>query len=134
MLLKEFCFSKREKNKSKFWMVNLCNGGTKDFVELWEIIHLKIWTHFSIRQTKLFWINLKHYSQSCSSDHLCKMTTHLRRPMLSPPKPFPVQSLLYKTTTCLTSPATTFLSLKWKKSCLKQPLINFIQQRNDKQM
>ena len=21
---------------SKFWMVNLCNGGTKDFVELWE--------------------------------------------------------------------------------------------------
>ena len=29
-------------------MVNLCNGGTKDFVELWEIIHLKISTHFSI--------------------------------------------------------------------------------------
>ena len=134
MLLKEFCFSKREKNKSKFWMVNLCNGGTKDFVELWEIIHLKIWTHFSIRQTELFWINLKHYSQSCSNDHLCKTTTYLRQPMLSPPKPFPVQSLLYKTTTCLTWPATTFLSLKWKKSCLKQPLINFIQQRNDKQM
>ena len=51
-------------------MVNLGNGGTKDFVELWEIMHLKIWTHFSIRQTKLFWINFKHYSQ--------------RRPMLSP--------------------------------------------------
>ena len=83
---------------------------------LWEIIHLEIWTHFSIRQTKLFWINLKHYSQSCSNDHLCKTTTHLRRPMLSPPKPFPVQSLLYKTTTCLTWPATTFLSLKWKKA------------------
>ena len=29
------------KNKSKFWIVNLRNGGTKDFVELWEIIHLK---------------------------------------------------------------------------------------------
>ena len=33
---------KRQKNKAKFWIVNLCNGGTKDFVELWEIIHLKI--------------------------------------------------------------------------------------------
>ena len=29
------------KNKSKFWIVNLRNGGTKDFGELWEIIHLK---------------------------------------------------------------------------------------------
>ena len=33
---------KRGKNKSKFQMVNLGNGGTKDFVELWEIMHLKI--------------------------------------------------------------------------------------------
>ena len=55
-------------------MVNLGNGGTNDFVELWEIMHLKIWTHFSIRQTKLFWINLKHYSQTCSNDRLCKTT------------------------------------------------------------
>ena len=28
---------KREKNKSKFWIVNLCNGGTKDFVELGKL-------------------------------------------------------------------------------------------------
>ena len=35
-------------------MVNLGNGETKDFVELWEIMHLKIWTHFSIRQKKLY--------------------------------------------------------------------------------
>ena len=35
-------------------MENLRNGGTKDFVELWEIIHLKISTHFNIRQMKLF--------------------------------------------------------------------------------
>ena len=55
-------------------MVNLCNGGTKDFVELWEIILMKIWIHFPIRQTKLFWINLKHYSQTCSNDRLCKTT------------------------------------------------------------
>ena len=33
-------------------------------------------------------------------------TTCLRRPMLSLPKPIPMQSLLYKTTICLT---TTFL-------------------------
>ena len=77
-------------------MVNLGNGGTNDFVELWEIMHLKIWTHFSIRQTKLFWINLKHYSQ--------------RRPILSLFKQIPLQSLLYKTTTCLTQPATFILS------------------------
>ena len=35
-------FPKKGKNKSKFRIVNLCNGGTKDFTELWEIIHLKI--------------------------------------------------------------------------------------------
>ena len=57
-------------------MVNLGNGETKDFVELWEIMHLKIWTHFSIRQTKLFWINLKHYNQTCSNDHLLSKTTN----------------------------------------------------------
>ena len=34
-----FSFQKKGKNKSKFWIVNLCNGETKDFRELWEIIH-----------------------------------------------------------------------------------------------
>ena len=32
--------------KSSFHRVNLCNG-IKDFVELWEIIHLKIWTQLT---------------------------------------------------------------------------------------
>ena len=42
-MLSEFRFSKKGKIiKSKFRMVNLCNGGTKDFVELLEIIYLKI--------------------------------------------------------------------------------------------
>ena len=104
-LFSEFSFPKKGKNTSKFQMVNLGNGGTKGFVELWEIIHLKIWTHFSIRQTKLLWINLKHYSQ--------------RRPMLSPSKQIP------KITTCLTRPATFILSPKWKKPRLKQPLANY---------
>ena len=111
---------KREKNKSKFWMINLCNGGTKDFVVLWEIIHLKIWTHFSIRQTKLFWIKLKHYSHTCSNDHLCKTTTHLRWPMLSPLKQTPIPSLLYKTTSCLTRPGTTFFVSQMKKNPSKK--------------
>ena len=82
-------------------MVNLGNGETKDFVELQEIMHLKIWTHFSIRQTKLFWIILKHYIQ--------------RPQMLSPSKQILLQLLQYKTITCLTRPATFILSPKWKK-------------------
>ena len=52
------------------------------------------------------------YSQTCSNDHLYKMTTHPRRPTLSPPKQSPIQLLLYEMTTCLTRPATTFLSPK----------------------
>ena len=51
---------------------------------------------------------LKHnYSQTCSNDHLYKMTTCLRQPMLSLPKPIPIQLLLYKTTTSLMRPAAT---------------------------
>ena len=107
---------KREKNKSKLRMVNLCNVGSKG---LWEIKHLKIRTHFSIRQTKLFWINLEHYSQTSSNDHLCKTTIRLRRPMLSPPKQIPVQLLLHKTTICLTRPTTTFFCLSNEKSLSK---------------
>ena len=59
---------------------------------------------------------LAYYSQTCSNDHLNKMTTcHLRHPILSPPEQIPRQSLLYKTTTCLTQPAITFFALKKKK-------------------
>ena len=44
-MLSEFSFPKKEeKNKSNFQIENLCNGRTKDFVELWEIILLNIWT------------------------------------------------------------------------------------------
>ena len=44
---------------------------------LWNYGKLFIWKSelfFSIRQTKLFWINLKHYSQIFSNDRLCKTT------------------------------------------------------------
>ena len=44
--------------------------------------------------------------------------------MLSPPKQIPIQLLLYKTTTYLTRPATTYFCLPNEKKRLKQPLQN----------
>ena len=44
-MLREFSFPKKGKElylRIKFCMVNLCNGGPKDFVELLETINLKI--------------------------------------------------------------------------------------------
>ena len=58
------------------------------------------------------------YSQTCSNDHFYKIPTRLRRTMLSPTNRIAMQSLLYKTSTCLTRPATTFLPPKWKKKPL----------------
>ena len=57
------------------------------------------------------------------------MTTSLRRLR----KPIPIQLLLHKTTTCLMQPATTSFApapphSTNEKTCLKQPLQNFIQQ------
>ena len=76
------------------------------------------------KYSKLTWsITVKHVQS----------TNSVRGPMLSLPKWILVQSLLYKTTTCLTRPSTIFLSPKWKKAYLKQPLTNFIQQRNARQ-
>ena len=75
----------------------------------------------------------KLYSQTCLNDHLHKTNTRLRRPGLSLPKEIPIQLLLYKTTTCLTRPATTFFVSQVKKTCLKQSLQNFTQERNGKQ-
>ena len=62
------------------------------------------------------WAQFKHYynySQTCSNDHLYKMTTHQRRPMLSPPKQILIQSLLYRTTTCLMQPAKKLVVQNW---------------------
>ena len=49
------------------------------------------------------------------------MATCLRRPMLSPAKQIPVQSLLCRMTTCLSWPVTTFFVFQMKV-LLKQPL------------
>ena len=53
------------------------------------------------------------------NNHPNKTTIRLRRPMLSPPKQIFIQPLLYKKTTCLTSPAATFLVSKWKTNLYK---------------
>ena len=54
-------------------------------------------------------------------------TTSVKRPRLSPPKQIPVKALLFNTTS-----NHFFLSPKWKNTCLKQQLQNFIQCRNAK--
>ena len=69
-------------------------------------------------QCWLYAINCK-YSQACSNDHLYKTIIRLWRSTLGPPKPIPVQSFLYKTTTCLTRPATTFFVSQMKKKLSK---------------
>ena len=95
----KFNFPKKGKNKSNFRMVNLCNGRTKDFVELWEIIHLNIWIQLT---------------QSITVKPV-QMTTSVKRPMLSPHKQILVKLLLYKTTTCLARSVTTFFDSQIKK-------------------
>ena len=54
-----------------------------------------------------------------SNDHCYKMTTHLRQPVLGLPEQIPIQSLLFKTTTCLTRPATTFFVSQMEKNLSK---------------
>ena len=88
-------------------MVNLCNRGTKDFVELWEIIHLNMWIQQSITVKPV------------------QATTSIKQPMLSPPKQIPAQSLLSNTT------SNHFFDSLMKKTRLKQ-LQNFIQQKMQK--
>ena len=78
----------------------------------WNKIFSSAWTVLM-----QMWIEQKYiYSQTCPNNHFCKMTTHLRWPMLSPPRQIPMQPLLYKTTTCPTRPATTFFVPQMKKA------------------
>ena len=65
------------------------------------------------------------YSQTCSNDHFHKTPTRLRQPMLSPPKQIPIQSLLYKMTSCLTPRASTFLFSEMKKNLSKTTTAKF---------
>ena len=77
--------------------------------------------------SKLNWTNRReiHYIEliveryNCSNDHLYKTTTRLRRPMLGPPNQIPIQPLMYKTTTCLTRPTTSFFCFTNEKNLSK---------------
>ena len=81
-------------------------------------------------EIKLYYFsNILCYIQTCSNDHLKKTTTRLRRLMLSLAKQNPIELLLYRTTTCLTRPAPTFLVSQMKKTCIKQLLQNLTQHR-----
>ena len=87
---------------------------------LLEMNQLESWVYLQIGDLE-FQVAFATFSTTTS-------ITSLRRPALSLPKQIPIQLLLYKTTICLTQPATTFLSPKWKKTCLKQSLQTFTQQ------
>ena len=52
------------------------------------------------------------------NNHLCKMITRLRRPMLSRTQQIFIQSLLYKTTTCLTRPLQNITQWRNRKQKL----------------
>ena len=51
--------------------------------------------------------------------------TSIRRPILSPPKQIPIQSLLYKTTTYQMRPATTFFVSQMKRNLSKTTTLKF---------
>ena len=55
------------------------------------------------------------YSQTCSNNHLCKMATTPREPMLSLLKPIPIQLFLFKMNFYLKQPAITFFVPQIKK-------------------
>ena len=68
----------------------------------------------------------RSYSQTCSNNHIWKTTTGLRRLIVGLPKQIPIQLWQYKMTNCLMQPATTYFVPQMEKTCLKQPLQNFI--------
>ena len=64
-----------------------------------------------------YFSNVLCYSQTCSNNHIYKTATRLGRLTLNPPWQIPIQSLLYKTTTCQppTGPAIIYLFSQMKK-------------------
>ena len=72
-------------------------------------------------------INLKHYSETCSKDHLCKTTNAESAQATS----HPVVTVQDDHLSNATSDYFFWLQNE-KKNCLKQQLQNFIQQRNAK--
>ena len=84
-------------------------------IPLWKFVDMTQLRKHKEKNKFYYFSNILCHSHTCSNNHLYKTTNRLRPPMMSLPKQIPMQSLLCKTTTCVTWPATTFLVSKWKK-------------------
>ena len=79
------------------------DGGVKYFLLTFLLTSMTQYYHYDFQLKS-------NYSQTCSNDHLYKMTSLLRQPPLSLQKQIPIQSLMCKTTTCLTTSDHFFVS------------------------
>ena len=94
--------------------------GSNCYFSFWAIFCP--FTPLTVQKKSNFFKNERNtwkYSHTCSNNLLNKMTTRLRRPMLSPLELIPIQTLLYQTTTCLTQLATTLFVPQMIKNLFK---------------
>ena len=98
-------------------------SGSELTLQKWSYQGKELLAGMGVFLSKVLFSCLSYYSQTCSNNHLYK--TRLRRPMLCPPGQIPMQSLLYKTTTCLTRPATSFFVSQMKKKSLPKTTTKF---------
>ena len=88
---------------------------------------------FSRLRNALLYFTLLNTVKPVQKTTSFKITTRLRRPMLRQPKQISIQSLVYKTSTCLTPSTTTFVSQMKKNLSKTTTLQNFTQRKNGKQ-
>ena len=89
-------------------------------MQAWPSVHLS--AYISVQCCMGISVSVRPVNQQrrqLPKDYLSKTTTRLRGPRLRLLNQFPIETLLYKTTTCLTPPMTTFLFHKWKKKLSK---------------
>ena len=70
--------------------------------------------------SEIWWYCLRDIQSNLLIQPSLKTNTRLRGTILSPPKPIPIQSLLYKTTTSLVRQATTYFCLSQMKKNLSK--------------
>ena len=86
------------------------------------ITNVQKWSTFTEKSIDLQLLPVFSYSQTCLNYHLYMMSTHLRWPMLSLPKPISIQLFLYKTTTYLLQPATALFCCPPLPQIEKEPV------------
>ena len=118
-------------NSGRYFVTVLCWKLFPIFIkgDIWIVLNLSENVDIDMssywKKEYIFHHLLSYYSQTCWNDYLCKMTTCLRRPVLSPLKQIPIQLLLYKMIICLTWPATTFFVSQMKKALSKMTTTKF---------